>query len=132
MKNVMNTGFCHGVGVQPSCNATFPDLIKKFFENIKKKCCELSLVNSESTNNKQNNYNKVDSQLPFTKDNCLGLLLHSDKLLISLALSFAMSSLLQTGFALLTRRPTQNPLTTHYSLLTTHYSQLTTHLSFRF
>ena len=67
MKNVMNTGFCHGVGVQPSCNATFPDLIKKFFENIKKKCCELSLVNSESTNNKQNNYNKVDSQLTIHK-----------------------------------------------------------------
>ena len=52
MKNVMNTGFCHGVGVKPSCNATFPDLIKKFFENIKKKCCELSLVNSDSTNKK--------------------------------------------------------------------------------
>ena len=48
-----------------------------------------------------------------TTHNCLGLLLHSDKLLISLALSFAMSSLLRAGFALLTRRPTQNPLTTH-------------------
>ena len=63
----MNTGFCHGGRVKPSCNATFPDLIKKFFENIKKKCCELSLVNSESTNNKQNNYNKVDSQLTIHK-----------------------------------------------------------------
>ena len=62
MKNVMNTGFCHGVGVQPSCNATFPDLIKKFFENIKKKCCELSLVN-----NKQANDNKADSPLTIHK-----------------------------------------------------------------
>ena len=40
----------------------------------------------------------------------LGLLLHSDKSLISLSLSFALSSLLRAGFALLTRRPTQNPL----------------------
>ena len=69
MKNVMNTGFCHGGGVKPSCNATFPDLIKKFFENIKKKCCELSLVNSELTNNKQSNYNNVNS--PLTTHNSL-------------------------------------------------------------
>ena len=66
MKNVMNTGFCHGGGVKPSCNATFSDLIKKFFESLKKKCCELSLVN-----NKQANDNKADSPLtthnsPFT------------------------------------------------------------------
>ena len=40
----------------------------------------------------------------------LGLLLHSDKSLISLSLSFAMSSLLRVGFASLTRHPTQNPL----------------------
>ena len=51
------------MGVKPSCNATFPDLTKRFFESIKKKCCELSLVNSESTNNKQANNNKVDLQL---------------------------------------------------------------------
>ena len=50
-------------GVKPSCNATFPDLTRRFFESIKKKCCELSLVNSESTSNKQANDNKVDSQL---------------------------------------------------------------------
>ena len=50
-------------GVKPSNNATFPDLIRRFFECIQKKCCELSLVNSESTNNKQANDNKVDSQL---------------------------------------------------------------------
>ena len=62
MKNVMNTGFCHGGGVKPSCNATFSDLIKKFFESLKKKCCELSLVN-----NKQANDNKADSPLTIHK-----------------------------------------------------------------
>ena len=61
MKNVMNTEFQPGGGVKPSCNTTFPDLTRKFFESIKKKCCELSLVNSELTNNKQANDNKVNS-----------------------------------------------------------------------
>ena len=63
MKNVMNTEFQHGGGVKPSCKATFPDLTRRFFESIKKKCCELLLVNSESTSNKQANDNKVDSPL---------------------------------------------------------------------
>ncbi len=51
-----------GGGVKPSCNATFPYLIKKFFESLKKKCCELSLVN-----NKQANDNKADSPLTIHK-----------------------------------------------------------------
>ena len=69
MKKIVNTEFQHVVGVKPSSNATFPDLIKRFFESIQKKCCELSLVNSESTNNKQANDNKVDS--PLTTHNSL-------------------------------------------------------------
>ena len=52
-----------GGGVKPSSNATFPDLTRRFFESIKKKCCELSLVNSELTTNKQANDNNVNSQL---------------------------------------------------------------------
>ncbi len=63
MKNIVNTEFQRAGGVKPSSNATFPDLIRRFFEGIKKKCCELSLVNSELTNNKQSNYNNVNSQL---------------------------------------------------------------------
>ncbi len=63
MKNIINTELQPRGGVKPSSNATFPDFIKRFFESIQKKCCELSLVNSESTNNKQINYNKVDSPL---------------------------------------------------------------------
>ena len=76
MKKIVNTDFHSGVGVKPSSNVTFPDLIKRFFEGIKKKCCELSLVNSELTNNKQSNYNNVNSQLtihdsPLTAHNSL-------------------------------------------------------------
>ena len=52
-----------GGGVKPSNNATFVGLTKRFFEGIKKKCCELSLVNSELTNNKQTNDNNVNSPL---------------------------------------------------------------------
>ncbi len=63
MKKIVNTDFHSGWGVKPSSNVTFPDLIKRFFEGIKKKYCELSLVNSELTNNKQSNYNNVNSQL---------------------------------------------------------------------
>ena len=63
MKNIVNTEFQSAGGVKPSSNATFPDLIRRFFEGIKKKCCELSLVNSELTNNKQSNYNNVNSPL---------------------------------------------------------------------
>ena len=63
MKNVMNTSFRPSGGVKPNNNASLHDLVKRFFEGIKKKCCELSLVNSESTNDKQANDNKVDSQL---------------------------------------------------------------------
>ena len=69
MKNIVNTGFQLRGGVKLSSNATFPDLIKRFFERFKKKCCELSLVNSELTTNKQANDNKVDS--PLTTHNSL-------------------------------------------------------------
>ena len=69
MKNIVNTELQPRVGVKPSNNATFPDFIKRFFESIKKKCRELSLVNSELTNNKQTNGNKVDS--PLTTHNSL-------------------------------------------------------------
>ena len=99
MKNVMNTGFCHG-GVKPSCNATFPDLIKKFFENIKKKCCELSLVN-----NKQANDNKVDSPLTIHKRQ----------------LSWIIASLGQvvhfTSVVIRNDNKVDSPLTTHNSLV---------------
>ena len=67
MKNIVNTGAWHRGGEKPSNNATFVDLVKRFFESIKKKCCELSLVNSESTNNKQLNDNKIDSPLTIHK-----------------------------------------------------------------
>ena len=63
MKNIINTELQPRGGIKPSSNATFPDFIKRFFESIQKKCCELSLVNSESTSNKQANDNKVDSPL---------------------------------------------------------------------
>ena len=63
MPNIINAELQPRVGIKPSISATFPDLVKRFFESIKKKCCELSFVNSESTNNKQANDNKVDSQL---------------------------------------------------------------------
>ena len=75
MKNVMNTGFRPSGGGKLSSNAHLGDFVKNFFESIKRyrnKCgmtqsSELSLVNSESTSNKQINYNNVDSSL--TKDN---------------------------------------------------------------
>ena len=86
MKNIMNTAF-RPRGVKPSSNASLHDLAKGFFESISvlsfrinevycgileciKRCrnkCrmiqlrELSLVNSESTNNKQANDNKDSS-----------------------------------------------------------------------
>ena len=60
MKKIINTDFHSGGGVKPSGNATFPDLIKRFFESIKKKFCELSLVNSELTNNKQNLSSRIN------------------------------------------------------------------------
>ena len=63
MKNVMNTELQPRGGGKPSSNASLYDLVKRFFESIKKKCCELSLVNSASTNNKQTNDNNVNSQL---------------------------------------------------------------------
>ena len=63
MKNVMNTSFRPSGGIKPNNNASLHDLVKRFFEGIKKKCCELSLVNSELTNNKQANDNKVNSPL---------------------------------------------------------------------
>ena len=63
MKNAVNTEFQHRGGVKHSSSDPFQDLIKRFFESLKKKCRELSLVNSESTSNKQINYNKVDSPL---------------------------------------------------------------------
>ena len=69
MKKIVNTDSHSGGWVKPSSSATFPDLIKRFFEGIKKNYCELSLVNSELTNNKQSNYNKVDS--PLTTHNSL-------------------------------------------------------------
>ena len=47
-------------GVKPSNNTIFPDLIKRFFESIKKKCRELSLVNSELTDNKQNLSSRIN------------------------------------------------------------------------
>ena len=53
MKNVANTELQPRGGGKPSSNASLCCFIKKFFESIQKKCCELSLVNSESTNNKQ-------------------------------------------------------------------------------
>ena len=53
MKNAVNTEFQHRGGVKHSSSAPFQDLIKRFFESLKKKCRELSLVNSESTTNKQ-------------------------------------------------------------------------------
>ena len=55
--------FSLGGGVKPSSNATFHGRVRRFYESIKKKCRELSLVNSETTNNKQVNYNNVNSQL---------------------------------------------------------------------
>ena len=68
MKNAVNTEFQpRGGGVKPSSNASFQGLIKKFFESLKKKCCELSLVNSESTSDKQANDNKADSPLTIHK-----------------------------------------------------------------
>ena len=69
MKKIVKTDSHSGEWVKPSSSATFPDLIKRFFEGIKKKCCELSLVNSELTNNKQSNYNNVNS--PLTTHNSL-------------------------------------------------------------
>ena len=64
MRNVMNTSFRPSGWVsKPNSNASLHNLVKRFFESIKKKCCELSLVNSELTNNKQANDNKVDSPL---------------------------------------------------------------------
>ena len=69
MKNVMNTSFRPSGEIKPNNNASLHDLVKRFFEGIKKKCCELSLVNSELTNNKQANDNKVDS--PLTTHNSL-------------------------------------------------------------
>ena len=95
MKNIMNTAFRPRGWVKPSSNASLHDLAKGFFESISvlsfrinevycgileciKRCrnkCrmiqlrELSLVNSESTNNKQANDNKVDS--PLTTHNSL-------------------------------------------------------------
>ena len=69
MKKIVNTDSHSGGWVKPSSSATFPDLIKRFFEGIKKKCCELSLVNSELITNKQANDNKVDS--PLTTHNSL-------------------------------------------------------------
>ncbi len=47
MKNIINTGFAVDLLVKPSCNATFRESVRGFFESIKKKCRELSLVNSE-------------------------------------------------------------------------------------
>lgn len=47
MKNIINTGFAVDLLVKPSCNATFCEGVRGFFESIKKKCRELSLVNSE-------------------------------------------------------------------------------------
>ena len=62
MKNAVNTEFQSREGVKSSSNASFQGLIKKFFESLKKKCCELSLVN-----NKQANGNKADSPLTIHK-----------------------------------------------------------------
>ncbi len=47
MKNIINTGFAVDLLVKPSCNATFRKSVRGFFESIKKKCRELSLVSSE-------------------------------------------------------------------------------------
>ena len=63
VKSIVNKRTQFVVGVKQSSNAIFHDCIRRFFESIQKKCCELSLVNSESTNNKQKNDNKVDSPL---------------------------------------------------------------------
>ena len=63
VKSIVNKRTQFVVGVKQSSNAIFHDCIRRFFESIQKKCCELSLVNSESTSNKQANDNKVDSQL---------------------------------------------------------------------
>ena len=69
VKSIVNKRTHFVVGVKPSSNASLGCFIKKFFESIQKKCCELSLVNSESTSNKQANDNKVDS--PLTTHNSL-------------------------------------------------------------
>ena len=53
MKNVMNTELQPRGGGKPSSNASLGYFIKRFFESLKKKCRELSLVNSKSTSNKQ-------------------------------------------------------------------------------
>ncbi len=101
-----------GGWVKPSSSATFPDLIKRFFEGIKKKCCELSLVNSELTNNKQSNYNNVNSQLtihdsPFTTH--------------KRPLSWIIASLGQvahfTSVVIRNDNKVDSPLTTHNSLV---------------
>ena len=47
MKNIINTGFAVDLLVKPSGNATFRESVRGFFESIKKKCRELSLVSSE-------------------------------------------------------------------------------------
>ncbi len=69
VKSIVNKRTQFVVGVKQSSNAIFHDCIRRFFESIQKKCCELSLVNSESINNKQKNDNKVDS--PLTTHNSL-------------------------------------------------------------
>ena len=63
VKSIVNKRTQFAVGVKQSSNAIFHDCIRRFFESVQKKCCELSLVNSESINNKQKNDNKVDSPL---------------------------------------------------------------------
>ena len=105
MKNAVNTEFQSREGVKSSSNASFQGLIKKFFESLKKKCCELSLVNSELTNNKQANDNKADSPLTIHKRQ----------------LSWIIASLGQvvhfTSVVIRNDNKVDSPLTTHNSLV---------------
>ena len=89
--------------------------MRKFFNKS-----ELSLVNSESTNNKQVNGNKVDSPLSWIIAS-LGQVAHFTSVVIRNVL--ATSGWVRFAHTAPYAKSAHNSLlTTHYSLFTTHYS----------
>ena len=60
VKSIVNKRTQFVVGVKQSSNAIFHDCIRRFFESIQKKCCELSFVNGGLTNNKQNLSSRIN------------------------------------------------------------------------